>query len=58
MNSDKLHWSVKNKEFTKGLHGLENHNNLFHTIKLCCRGDQEYMKGIPATVDRGLMAMA
>ncbi len=31
---------------------------LFHTMKLCCRGDQEYMKGIPATVDRGLMAMA
>lgn len=27
-------------------------------MKLCCRGDQEYMKGIPATVDSGLIAMA
>lgn len=30
----------------------------FHTMKLCCKGDQEYMKGIPATVDSGRMAMA
>lgn len=29
-----------------------------YTMKLCCRGDQEYMNGIPATVDSGLMAMA
>lgn len=27
-------------------------------MKLCCKGDHEYMKGIPAIVDSGLIATA
>lgn len=54
-------------DFNRGKCGLNNNNNNNnmwqprserHTMKLCCRGDHEYIKGIPATVDSGLIATA